>query len=75
MATDDPTYFELHREATALAHRLSAAAEGPRGEATPQLRVAAALALTLTDAIEHLGRGDLPTRGGAAGEPAATGRS
>ena len=56
MNTQEMQYSEIHDEAAALADRLAAAAEGARGEALSQLRVAAALAHSLVDAIEHAGR-------------------
>ncbi len=60
MNTQEMQFSEIHDEAEALALRLSAAAEDARGEALSQLRIAAALAHSLVDAIEHASRASIP---------------
>jgi hypothetical protein len=60
MNTQDMQLSEIHDEAEALAHHIATAAEGARGEALSQLRVAAALALSQVDTLEHAGRSSIP---------------
>jgi hypothetical protein len=60
MNTHEMQLAQILDEAEALALRVAAAAEGASGEALSQLHVAAALALSLVDAIEHAGRSSIP---------------